>query len=298
MNIANRSHTKPYVGRFAPSPSGPLHFGSLVTALASYLDAKRHNGQWLLRIEDIDPPREQPGAAEAIKRTLEAHGLFWDGEVRYQSDRGEAYQYYINELRKLDLIYECHCTRARLNKLNGPYDGHCRHHKTFHSPSALRLKVTDLPKSFQHISPIIEFIDRVHGHQKENLSQTSGDFIIHRKDGLFAYQMAVVIDDIDQDITNIVRGDDLLDTTARQIFLYYLLGKTPPSFAHIPVILDTHGNKLSKQNHAPALDNSTPLQNLRLALNALNMPCMTDTCITDCLHGAVQAWVLNNTEAN
>lgn len=260
----------PYIGRFAPSPTGPLHFGSLVCALASYLDAKRHGGKWLLRIEDIDPPREQPGAADSIKRTLEAHGLFWDGEVRYQSQRSEAYWDCLNQLKKLDLLYPCNCTRARLAPLNGQYDGHCRRHPPGAGEAcALRLKVTDLPPEFGHIRNTIEFVDRVQGIQKEDIAQVSGDFVIHRKDGFFAYQLAVVVDDIDQGITDVVRGDDLLDTTARQIFLYQILGKQPPTYAHIPVVKDEHGNKLSKQNHAPAVNDSTAEKNLLAALDTL-----------------------------
>jgi glutamyl-Q tRNA(Asp) synthetase len=256
-----------YVGRFAPSPTGPLHFGSLVCALASYLDAKRHNGKWLLRIEDIDPPREQRGAADSIKRTLEAHGLFWDEEVRYQSQRSEAYWACLNELKKLGLLYKCNCTRARLSPLNGRYDGHCRHHPpTTDEPCALRLKVSDLPPEFRHIRNTIEFNDRIQGIQKENVDEVSGDFVIHRKDGFFAYQLAVVVDDVDQGITDIVRGNDLLDTTARQIFLYHILGKTPPRYAHIPVVVDDHGNKLSKQNHAPAVDAKQARSNISNAL--------------------------------
>ena len=259
-----------YVGRFAPSPTGPLHFGSLVCALASYLDAKRHDGKWLLRIEDIDPPREQPGAADAIRRTLEVHGLCWDGEVRYQSQRSEAYWDCLNDLKKSRLIYPCNCTRARLTPLGGRYDGYCRRHPpAANEPCALRLKVTGLPAEFRHIDNAIEFVDRIQGIQKEDIARVSGDFVIHRKDGLFAYQLAVVVDDIDQGVTDIVRGDDLLDTTARQIFLYHILGKKPPRYAHIPVVKDQHGNKLSKQNHAPAIDDSVPANNLLAALTTL-----------------------------
>jgi glutamyl-Q tRNA(Asp) synthetase len=287
------STPRPYIGRFAPSPTGPLHFGSLVCALASYLDAKHHGGKWLLRIEDIDPPREQPGAAESIKRTLEAHGLYWDGEVRYQSQRSDAYWACLNELKKLDLIYPCNCTRARLASLNGPYDGHCRHHPPAAGEAcALRLKVTDLPEAFRHIDNKIEFRDRICGVQSEDIEKISGDFVIHRKDGLFAYQLAVVVDDIDQGITDVVRGDDLLDTTARQIFLYRILGKTPPSYAHIPVIRDEKGNKLSKQNHAPEVDDSEPQKNLKVALRALGHNQGDKNSTSALLAEAASAWCL------
>lgn len=283
----------PYIGRFAPSPTGPLHFGSLVCALASYLDAKRHGGKWLLRIEDIDPPREQPGAADSIKHTLEAHGLFWDGEVRYQSQRSDAYWDCLNQLKKLDLLYPCNCTRARLAPLNGRYDGHCRRHPPGAGEAcALRLKVTDPPLEFRHIRNTIEFVDRIQEIQKEDIAQVSGDFVIHRKDGFFAYQLAVVVDDIDQGITDIVRGDDLLDTTARQIFLYQILGKKPPTYAHIPVVKDEHGNKLSKQNHAPAVDNSTAGANLFYALAELNLDIKEMASLTEMLNQALSHWTI------
>lgn len=268
-----------YIGRFAPSPSGPLHFGSLVCALASYIDAKRHSGRWLLRIEDIDPPREQTGARDAILRCLEAHGLFWDGEVRYQSTRSDAYLRTLNWLQQQDLTYRCNCTRKRLSPLEGHYDGHCRRRPpTDDQPVALRLKVGDLPPKYQQFSSCIRFTDRIKGEVEEDLARTGGDFVIHRKDGFFAYQLAVVVDDIEQGITDVVRGDDLLDTTAKQIWLYKLLGKQPPSYAHIPVIRDTCGNKLSKQNHAPAVDNSKASFNLLEAAAALelNLPSSID----------------------
>lgn len=274
-----------YIGRFAPSPTGPLHFGSLVCALASYLDAKRHGGKWLLRIEDIDPPREQPGAADAIKRTLEAHGLNWDGEVRYQSQRSDAYWDCLNQLKKLDLLYRCNCTRARLALLNGPYDGHClRHSPPANDLCALRLKVSDLQPEFHHIQNTIQFIDGIQGIQQEDIAKVSGDFVIHRKDGLFAYQLAVVVDDIDQGITDVVRGDDLLDTTARQIFLYRILGKEPPRYSHIPVVKDEYGNKLSKQNHAPAVDDSKASQNIYAALHTLGFPVENPSSVEQLLH--------------
>lgn len=261
-----------YVGRFAPSPSGPLHFGSLVCALASYLDAKQNAGKWLVRIEDIDPPREQIGASDKILRCLEAHGLHWDGPVRYQSQRGEAYREVLTQLKAEDLTYPCSCTRKRLMLLQGCYDGFCRTHPISEAePTAVRLKVHDLPPHYRHISTDLSFYDSVAGNISENLAH-KGDFVIHRKDGLFAYQLAVVVDDIDQGISHVVRGDDLLDTTTKQIFLYHLLDQTAPAFAHIPVVLDACGNKLSKQNHAPAVDNTTAAENLVEALAQLGLP--------------------------
>lgn len=259
-----------YIGRFAPSPSGPLHFGSLVCALASYLDAKHYRGQWLVRIEDIDPPREQQGVSDHILRCLEAHGLHWDAKVLYQSQRSDAYLDLLHWLEHEGLTYRCTCTRKRLADLNGRYDGHCRSAATDTAPAALRLKVTDLPDKFAQVASRQRFDDRICGTIEEDLRER-GDYVIHRKDGFFAYQLAVVADDIDQRISHVVRGDDLLDTTAKQLFLYQLLERNPPRFAHIPVVLDTNGRKLSKQNHAPALEPKQAAQNLRDALLVLGV---------------------------
>lgn len=267
--VTPKSPTPPprnYIGRFAPSPSGPLHFGSLVCAVASYLHAKRNNGQWLVRIEDIDPPREQAGASDEILRCLEAHGLHWDGEVEYQSQRNDLYLTTLNWLKDEELTYPCACTRKRLTPLNGRYDGHCRvHPPSKKTPAAIRLKTDNLPQAFLNVPAQINFFDEVCGEISEDLTETCGDFVIHRKDGLFAYQLAVVVDDIAQNVSHVVRGQDLLDTTARQIFLYQLLRKPAPQFCHIPVVLDKNGNKLSKQNHAPALDNKNWKENLKKA---------------------------------
>ncbi len=258
---------RPYVGRFAPSPTGLLHLGSLTCALASYLDARQHGGRWLLRIEDIDPPREQPGASAAIIRCLAAHGLESDGPILWQSQRSAAYHESLDWLADRQLTYPCDCSRARLANLHSIYDGHCRQHPASH-PAALRLKTRDLPAAFQHISSNIVFQDRHRGERFEDLAST-GDFIIHRKDGLFAYQLAVVVDDIAQNITHVVRGNDLLETTARQIFLFNLLGAPTPRYCHIPVVSNELGQKLSKQNLALPLNEATPSANLWCALKAL-----------------------------
>lgn len=249
----------PYIGRFAPSPSGPLHFGSLVCALASYLDAKLNHGLWQLRIEDIDPPREVPGAASAIVRSLEHHGLTWDGPVIWQSKHGHRYDGVLEHLRQAGHIYPCSCTRKRLEALDHHYDGHCRHHPAG-LPAAWRLQVPQ--------DQFIEFNDRHLGHQLAHLG-AQGDFIIHRKDGLFAYALAVVVDDWQQGITHVVRGSDLLDATFNQVYLFNLLGAPAPTYAHVPVITNSEGQKLSKQNHAPALAEQTPGRNLWRALAAL-----------------------------
>lgn len=285
-----------YIGRFAPSPSGPLHFGSLVCALASYIDAKRHGGQWLVRIEDIDPPREQPGASEQILRCLEAHGLYWDGEVRHQSERSEAYRAALKWFQQEDLLYRCTCTRKRLAPLHGLYDGYCRERPADASqPAALRVKVNGLPPKYAATTTHITFTDRIKGKVVEDLTR-SGDFVVHRKDGYFAYQLAVVIDDVDQGVTHVVRGDDLLDTTAKQIYLYHLLGKAAPKFSHIPVVVDSHGNKLSKQNHAPALDNGLPAKNLIAALRYLRLPAPEPPTAPTC--EAILAQVLEHLAAH
>lgn len=256
----------PYVGRFAPSPTGSLHFGSLVCALASFLDARAQGGQWLVRMEDIDPPREETRAQEAILRTLEAHELHWDGDVLRQSSRQQAYTALLAKLQNAALCYPCDCSRRRLQSLHGCYDGHCRRHPPApDQPAALRLKVDQLSSS--HIA----WEDGIHGAQAEDLQQSGGDFIIHRKDGLFAYQLAVVADDIAQGITHVVRGSDLLDTTARQIYLFHLLGHNAPHYSHIPVIVDQHRQKLSKQTHAPAVNDATATENLWLASRSLGL---------------------------
>ncbi len=263
------SNPPPYIGRFAPSPTGLLHIGSLVSALASYLDARAHNGKWLVRIEDIDPPREQAGAASAILHTLEEHGLQWDDEVSYQSQRKAIYAEYLAKLRAQDLIYPCACTRQDLAKMNGVYNGHCRGRRLDSNPKhALRLKLYDLPKSTNSYAgdDVLRFSDLVQGEQAQNLRLAAGDQIVKRKEGLFAYQLAVVVDDIEQHITHIIRGSDLLEVTARQIFLFRILQKPVPRHGHVTLATHTTGQKLSKQNLAPALTSQNASANLWQAL--------------------------------
>lgn len=247
-------------GRFAPSPSGPLHFGSLLAALASFLDARARGGRWLVRMEDLDPPREMPGADRLILSTLEQHALHWDGDVLYQSTRHARYREVLADLQTQGLAYRCACTRARLATLDHIYDGYCRVHPPAPDEAcAIRLQ---LP------AETVQFDDRIQGMQQQDLA-AGGDCIIHRKDGLYAYQLAVVVDDIDQGVTDIVRGSDILEATGRQIYLTRLLGGAALQYAHIPVVLGADGQKLSKQNHAPALDNGQPSQNLCRALAVL-----------------------------
>lgn len=258
-----------YIGRFAPSPSGPLHFGSLISALASYLDAKSCGGQWLVRMEDLDPPREQPGAASDILHSLEAHGLEWDGEVLYQSTRLDAYREQLESLIQANLVYPCQCSRQRLQGLGGIYDGYCRYHPiNNNTPIAWRLKLYDLPAGFAQ-REIIRFTDAIQGEQTQNLRTQAGDQILKRRDGFYAYPLAVVVDDIAQGITHIIRGSDLLEVTGRQIFFFQLLGHTPPLFGHVPLAIQENGQKLSKQNHAPPLLPQYAGRNLWQALRFL-----------------------------
>ena len=252
-----------YVGRFAPSPSGPLHFGSLVAALASWLDARSVRGRWLLRVEDLDAPRQQPGAAGEILRTLERIGLTWDGPVLYQSLRVPAYEAALRELQRH--TYWCGCSRREIaDSAAGPardgaqiYPGTCRGGlPAGRTARALRVRAAGE----------ITFDDRVQGPQAQLLEQEVGDFVVFRADGRFAYQLAVVVDDADQGVTDVVRGADLLDSAARQIFLQRLLGRPTPRYLHVPVAVNAAGEKLSKQAGAPALDVSRPERLLRDAL--------------------------------
>ncbi|MBV1931393.1 MAG: tRNA glutamyl-Q(34) synthetase GluQRS [Porticoccaceae bacterium] len=284
-----------YIGRFAPSPTGPLHLGSLYTALASYLDAHTNYGRWLVRMEDIDPPREIPGAADTILRQLENHGLHWDDSVLYQSQRLLAYQQAIEELVDKQLIFFCQCTRARLRSLNSVYDGRCQSQKLLTTDSsvtkssAIRILAPDKPIAWQ---------DLIRGPCSENLAQSCGDFIIVRRDGLFAYQLAVSVDDGYQGITHIIRGDDLLDSTPRQIYLLEQLSLTVPAYGHVPVIKDHDGDKLSKQGFAPMLNAATPGANIEqcLTLLGLNLPIdLAGACVEELLPWAIKHWARSKT---
>ena len=250
-----------YIGRFAPSPSGELHFGSLIAALGSYLQARAQHGTWRVRIEDIDPPREVPGAADTILRQLDHYGLHWDGEVLWQSQRHDAYREALNDLRQRGLSYYCTCTRARIQSIGGVYDGHCRLRGNGPENAALRL--------WQH-QPVLHFHDRLRGDLYADDALAREDFIIHRRDGLFAYNLAVVVDDHFQGVTEIVRGADLIAPTVRQISLYQQLGWQPPCYVHLPLAMNSDGNKLSKQNHAPPLPEGDPRPVLIRALQFLN----------------------------
>ncbi|MCB1664150.1 MAG: tRNA glutamyl-Q(34) synthetase GluQRS [Pseudomonadales bacterium] len=273
-----------YIGRFAPSPSGPLHFGSLVAALASFLDARSHHGQWLLRMEDLDPAREPPEAAGQILRSLDAFGLHWDGEVLYQSTRLEAYREALHQLQAQGLIYACDCSRQDVQGMGGVYDGRCRHRSDPVTGGALRVQVTD---------ETLHFDDLIQGLQAQQLGKECGDFVVLRKDGLFAYQIAVVVDDAWQHITHVVRGSDLLDSTARQIYLQQRLGYATPRYAHIPVAVNAEGQKLSKQHFARAIDDAHPAPQLWQVLQFLGQapdPALANASTDDILHWAIQHW--------
>ncbi|WP_233235953.1 tRNA glutamyl-Q(34) synthetase GluQRS [Bordetella sp. LUAb4] len=286
-----------YVGRFAPSPSGPLHAGSLVAALASYLDARAAGGRWLLRIEDVDKPRSVPGADRVIMGQLEALGLHWDGEVIWQSARDAVYQHAFDDLAARGLIYGCGCTRREIAEAadartqgvdiladsERPYAGTCRHGlPPGRAARAWRLRVP---------AGIEVFEDRWLGQQRQDVARAVGDFVLRRADGLWAYQLAVVVDDGAQNVTDVVRGADLLTSTARQHVLARMLGLTPPRVMHVPLILDPRtGLKLSKQNHAPALDLTQPVVTLNQAWQALGFTPLTASHPETFLRAACAAW--------
>jgi glutamyl-Q tRNA(Asp) synthetase len=256
-------NTPAYIGRFAPTPSGYLHFGSLVAALASYLDARAVDGRWLLRMEDLDPPREVPGAQQAILATLESYGLHWDGELVRQSERHAEYRALVERLLERGMAYACTCSRKRLEGYQGIYPGFCRGAGHARENAAIRLRVPERRYGFD---------DRVQGHYSQDLAREVGDFVIQRRDGLYAYQLAVVLDDAWQGITDVVRGADLLDSTPRQLYLQELLGVAQPRYLHVPLIVQPDGHKLGKSYRSPPLpaDQATPL--LIRALRALGQP--------------------------
>ncbi len=287
--------TTPYIGRFAPSPSGPLHIGSLVCALASYLDAKHQHGTWLVRIEDIDPPREQSGATEIILESLKQHGLHWDGDITHQSTRSKRYLNALSDLQEKQLSYRCDCTRKRLSSLSKAYDDHCRERNIGpQNPTAIRLN-NELAAQKLNLCTQQQIKDRIQPTITENLL-SEGDFVVHRKDGLFAYQLAVVVDDIEQGITDIVRGADLYDCSVKQQFLTQVLNAPVFNYAHIPVLCYPNGDKLSKQNHAPQIDNIHARSNLNLALKYLQQSPpdeLNEEPIETILQWGIEHWNIN-----
>lgn len=248
-------------GRFAPSPTGPLHLGSLLAATASYLDARHRGERWLLRIDDLDVHRNVAGAEDAILRSLDAHGLHWDGPVIRQSQQLDRYQAALAALTAAGHTFNCNCARKRLKGL-GPYPGYCRDAARPAADAAVRVRVNESP---------IRFEDLVLGTMQDVLTETVGDFIIRRRDGLIAYQLATAVDDGEADITRVIRGGDLLDNTARQIYLMQLLGLPAPSYGHVPMILNEDGQKLSKQTHAAPLADDQAADNLQQILPMLGL---------------------------
>lgn len=271
-----------YIGRFAPSPTGPLHFGSLLAALASYLEARHAGGQWRVRIEDVDRLREAPGAADRILRSLESFGLLWDGEVVRQSAREPLYYERLAELRARGLIYRCACSRTSLQARGSRhYDGYCRQHPPAASARcALRLRVDAAQPGFE---------DGLLGPVAVLPELADEDFIVMRKEGFWSYQFAVVADDIAQGVSHIVRGADLIESTPGQIALYRLLGQRPPQFLHIPLALGADGQKLSKQSHAAPLEDGSGEQ-LRLALDFLGQRPPADLTLPELMAWARQYW--------
>jgi glutamyl-Q tRNA(Asp) synthetase len=284
----------PYRGRFAPTPSGALHFGSLVAALASWLDARACGGQWLVRIEDLDPPRERPGAADAILATLESLGLHWDGPVLRQSSRHDAYLAALERLRRDERLRECGCPRTALaalpqnaNRVSGD--------DLYHPPEclvgagqadgvALRFRVPDVD---------VDVIDRAQGAVRVNVARSVGDFVLRRRDGLWAYQLAVVVDDEAQGITDVVRGADLLSSTPRQALLQDALGLRRPKYMHVPLAVDAGGLKLSKTSDAPQLAGAAPAAQLAAGLQFLGQelpPDAADAGVADLLRWAAARW--------
>lgn len=281
-----------YVGRFAPSPTGPLHFGSLVAAVGSYLDARAHAGRWLLRIEDLDAPRCVSGAAENIITTLERFGFEWDGEIVFQARRLDAYQAALDVLRARGYVFGCACSRREIADSALARDGSRVYPGTCRSglPAGRSVRAWRVRVDGQ-----IAFEDAVQGMQHEDLPVETGDFVVLRADGMFAYQLAVVVDDACAGVTDVVRGADLLDSTGRQIVLQGMLGVPTPRYAHLPVAVNAGGEKLSKQTHAGAIDSTDPRAGWLAALAFLgqNPPkVLRDASMAEILQWSIGNWSL------
>jgi glutamyl-Q tRNA(Asp) synthetase len=304
-----------YCGRFAPSPTGPLHLGSLVSALASYLDARAHRGHWLIRIEDVDTPRTQPGAADHILKTLALYGMHGDAPPLWQSTRDAAYQAALERLTADGWIYPCGCTRKEIaDSLAGgherhatlAYPGTCRNGLNGRPARAWRVRVPTASGGTEAAGvgrvaeaalssvpavqgPELTFVDRWQGPLTQNLATEVGDFVLKRADGLWAYQLAVVVDDADAHVTHVVRGADLLDSTPRQIYLQRLLAMATPTYLHVPVVQADTGEKLSKQTGATALDAKQPLIELKIAARHLGLEIQADS-LEGFYRNACAAW--------
>mgnify|MGYP001819846091 FL=1 len=282
------THAK-YIGRFAPSPTGDLHLGTLIAAVASYLQARTRDGEWLLRIEDVDTLRRVDGASASILQTMEDFGFEWDGDIVYQSERTHLYEAALDRLQTAGHVFPCTCSRKLLRQtakeLNGIYPGNCRLRTfPFTEEHAIRMRVEDR---------IIEFDDQVMGHFRQNLATECGDFVIKRRDGLFAYQLAVVVDDEDQGITEVVRGADLLDSTPRQIYLQQHLGYAQPAYLHVPLLLEPDGRKLSKSEGADKLCTKNAPLNLHHALSHLGQQPpdeLVRASVVECWQWALENW--------
>ncbi len=282
-----------YIGRFAPSPTGPLHFGSLLAATASFLDARAHRGKWLLRMEDLDKPREVAGAADDILRTLTAFGFQWDGEVVYQSQQIQRYQAILEDLKQQQLVYPCGCSRREIADIAKAgsdgliYPGTCRNGLHGKPERAWRLLVPDA---------VISVEDRIQSKIQQHTRRDVGDFILRRADGIFAYQLAVVADDAWQGVTHIVRGADLLKSTPRQVLLQRTLNYPTLKYAHLPVATDRSGQKLSKQNRAEPVkveENGRVLCEV-LALLGLQPPAdLAASTLSDIWCWAIQHWQID-----
>lgn len=278
MDVMQTVPASTYTGRFAPSPTGPLHFGSLVAALASYLDARVHSGHWFVRIEDVDRQRSIKNADKAILDCLHAHGLQWDEPVRYQSACDDYYQTLIDTFFSRQLAYYCTCTRKMIRQQGEGAACNCRNAKHGPAGAAVRIKLD---------TPVLSFNDRIQGQQQAGSDCAIEDMVLRRRDGHYAYNLAVVADDIKQGVTHIVRGSDLLPTTLAHLSLYQMLNARPPTYAHIPVAATEPGYKLSKQNKATAIDPHNAKQNLVQALKFLHL------YVPDTLHGASCDKILN-----
>jgi glutamyl-Q tRNA(Asp) synthetase len=283
----------PYRGRFAPSPTGNPHLGTLIAAVASFVQARKNNGEWLLRIEDVDTQRRVPGADDTLLKTLDQFGFEWDDAVVWQSSRTGLYQQALEQLIADERAFPCTCSRKLLaqtaTELSGIYPGTCRTRKLpLQHEHAIRLRIADIA---------IRFVDAVAGEYSQSLARDCGDFVVKRRDGLFAYQLAVVVDDAQQGITEVVRGADLLDSTPRQIYLQRCLGYAEPAYLHLPLILDPHGRKLSKSEGSAELSPAKPGIGLYTALNHLGQHPLAELAqarTTDIWQWAVENWDSSN----
>ena len=275
-----------YVGRFAPTTSGPLHLGSLLAAVASYLDARAHDGHWLLRLDDIDEPRTSANAEKIALTTLEVHGLEWDGVIGRQTDHQDRYWDAIAQLRKENLVFYCTCSRRKLRD-TATYPGYCRTRREKPSdPASIRVRVPNRNIAFE---------DRIQGSVESNLAVSEGDFIVMRKEAIAAYPLAVIVDDDVTGVTDVVRGADLLENTLAQIFLIDTLGLAMPRYAHIPVLNQRNEIKLSKRDRAFSIDNRVPLLNLVSALHMLGLdPSIEHHDVHTLLQWAIEQWDVRN----